>query len=125
LPAVNGAGSSTSQAAARGVQQVSAAALMLHVSSRVWHSSNPQLDLARRTLAEHLVVKANEDVPAHCPANSVVRAYREIFSQSGEPLKGYMKLAVTACHAVWLAWRLIGSIVQARTNQTSQCEHCC
>lgn len=106
-PAVNGANSSTAHAAAaaRGAQEVSVSALLQHVGSRVWHSSNLQLDLARRILAEHLVTKANEGVEPHCPAHSDAEAYREDFSKSGEPSIGFVKLGVTACHAGWLAWQ--------------------
>lgn len=85
--AASGAGSSRAHtgAAAKQFQQVSAAALLQHVSSRVWHSSNPQLQLARRTLAKHLVDKANTGAAAHNPANTDVQLYRENFARSGEP----------------------------------------
>lgn len=84
--AAGDASSSTAHAgaAARGGQQVTVAALLQLISSRVWHSSNPQLDLARRTLAQHLVTKANAGSANHCLATPDPAAYRDNFARAGE-----------------------------------------
>jgi hypothetical protein len=54
---------------------VSVGALLQFVSSRTWHESNPQLNVARRALAEHLVRQANASGDASRPACTDAAAY--------------------------------------------------
>lgn len=71
-----------------GAGAVRASVLLQCVSSRVWDSSSPQLDMARRTLAYFLVHKANpglaEDPAAgDLPANPDGEAYTETYAHAG------------------------------------------
>jgi hypothetical protein len=63
--------------------QVSAAALLQYVNSRVWHSSNEQMDVARRVLAEQLVNEANPGAAADQPAAADPQAYSVNYPKAG------------------------------------------
>jgi hypothetical protein len=68
------ASSSSSRGVAAG-PVVTVAALLQFVSSRTWHESNPQLNVARRALAERLVQRANAGLGAKQPARTDAAAY--------------------------------------------------
>lgn len=78
----------TRPAGAEAPVAVRASVLLQRVSSRVWDSSSPQLDMARRTLAYFLVHKANprlaEDPAAgDLPANPDGEAYTDTYANAG------------------------------------------
>jgi hypothetical protein len=77
---------------------VSAATLLQYVSTRVWHSSNEQMDIARRVLAERLVNEANSGAAADRPANTDTHAYTVDYPKAG--VQAYViLLQATTC--IW------------------------
>lgn len=78
----NSASAAAASAAGPSKQQVSAAALLQYVCSRVWHGRNQQMDFCRRSLAIHLVQQANPG-DGSTPANSKPKAYVLNFANAG------------------------------------------
>jgi transcription initiation factor TFIID subunit TAF12 len=98
--------------------QVSAAALLQYVNSRVWHSSNEQMNVARRVLAERLVNEANPGAAADQPANADPQAYSV----------DYPKAGVSMClHRMFIWCSLVAALAAGGvpSNPGRQCHLCC